>query len=60
MGKVMNPELAAYKIIEDILLRESFVIAINDIFANIGLLSCLVILLIPFSNETTNKDADVH
>jgi DHA2 family multidrug resistance protein len=59
VGKVIDPELAAYRIIEDILLRESFVIAINDVFASIGLLFAFAILLIPLSNNTNNK-ADVH
>ena len=44
-GKVNNTEIASYEIINKIIERESFIIAINNVFVIIALLFCIGIML---------------
>jgi DHA2 family multidrug resistance protein len=50
IGKVNNPEITAYQLLDNIVMREAFVIAINNVFVIIAALFCLGMFLIPFSS----------
>ena len=45
---VNNPEIAALQLLDNIVVTESFIIAINNVFVIIIALFCLGIILIPF------------
>ena len=50
MGKVNDPELAAFQLLTNLVEREAFIIAINNVFVIIAMLFCLGMVLIPFSS----------
>ena len=61
IGKVNNPEITAYQLLDNIVMREAFVIAINNVFVIIAALFCVGMLLIPFSSTPKIQDSiDVH
>jgi DHA2 family multidrug resistance protein len=53
-GKVDNPELAAFALLNDLVAREAFVIAINNIYVIISLVFFSSLLLLPFTATTQN------
>jgi MFS transporter, DHA2 family, multidrug resistance protein len=56
-GRVANPKLGAYKIINNMIERDAFVIAVNDIFVIIALFFFTSILFLPFtSNVKASND----
>lgn len=54
-GKVNNPELAAYALLDNTVNQEAFIIAINNIFIIIALMFCLSTLLLPFTSVVENQ-----
>ena len=61
VDKVNNPELAALQLLDNIIARESFIIAINNAFVIIATLFCMGMLLIPFSSTPKNtSDSNAH
>lgn len=56
IGKVNDPEKGAFSIINQILSGNSFIISINNIFAYLGFVFILGILLIPFMKNTYKND----
>jgi DHA2 family multidrug resistance protein len=50
VGKVNDPELAAYQLLNSVVEREAFIIAINNVFVIIAIIFCMGMLLIPFSS----------
>ena len=50
IGRVDNPELAALQLLDNVVSRESFIIAINNVFVIITILFCMGMILIPFSS----------
>ncbi len=50
IGRVDNPELAALQLLDKVVVSESFIIAINNVFVIITILFCLGMILIPFSS----------
>lgn len=50
IGKVDDPETAAYQLLSNMVEREAFVIAINNVFVIIATIFCMGMLLIPFSS----------
>ncbi|MGC0371751.1 MAG: hypothetical protein DGJ47_000451 [Rickettsiaceae bacterium] len=51
-GKVLDPSISSYDMINKIIEREAFIIAINNVFVIIAILFCIGIILIPFSSAT--------
>lgn len=49
IGKVDNPGLAALQLLDNVVEREAFIIAINNVFVIITILFCIGMVLIPFS-----------
>ena len=61
IGKVDNPELAAIQLLDNVVSREAFIIAINNVFVIIAILFCIGMVLIPFSSTTENKaESNAH
>ncbi|WP_316354746.1 DHA2 family efflux MFS transporter permease subunit [Candidatus Trichorickettsia mobilis] len=58
-GKVADPELAAYIMLKKTIAINAFVIAINDMFALIGLLFFVSAILLPFTANIQNKDMEI-
>lgn len=54
-GKVDNPELAAFALLNNLVAREAFVIAINNIYVIISLLFFSSLLLLPFMKMTASS-----
>jgi DHA2 family multidrug resistance protein len=54
IGKVDNPELAAMQLLDNVVSREAFIIAINNVFVIIAILFCMGMILIPFSSTPKN------
>ena len=50
IGKVDNPDLAALQLLDNVVGREAFIIAINNVFVIITILFCMGMALIPFSS----------
>jgi DHA2 family multidrug resistance protein len=60
-GKVNDPETAAYLLLSNMVEREAFVIAINNVFVIIAMIFCMGMLLIPFSSTPeTNVTSNAH
>lgn len=55
-GKVNNPELAAYALLDATINQEATIIAINNIFIIIALMFCLSTLLLPFTSVVENNE----
>ena len=53
-GKVDNPKLAAYALLDNTINQQAFIIAINNIFIIIALMFCLSTLLLPFTSTVDN------
>ncbi len=53
-GKVDNPKLAAYGLLDNTINQQAFIIAINNIFIIIALMFCLSTLLLPFTSTVDN------
>ncbi|GAB4164082.1 MAG: MFS transporter [Rickettsiaceae bacterium] len=49
-GRVNDPETAAYLLLNNLVAREAFVIAINHVFVIITIMFCMGMVLIPFSS----------
>jgi DHA2 family multidrug resistance protein len=61
IGKVDNPELAALQLLDNVVSREAFIIAINNVFVIIAILFCVGMILIPFSSTAENKtESNAH
>jgi DHA2 family multidrug resistance protein len=58
MGKVNDPETAAYQLLDNVVTREAFVIAINNVFVIIAILFCMGMLLIPFSSTPETETSE--
>ncbi len=54
-GKVNNPELAAYALLDQTVNQEAFIIAINNVFIIIALMFCLSTILLPFTSIVENN-----
>lgn len=54
IGRVDNPELAALQLLDNVVARESFIIAFNNVFVIITILFCMGMILIPFSSMPKN------
>jgi DHA2 family multidrug resistance protein len=61
-GKVDNPELAAFSLLNDLVAREAFVIAINNIYVILSLLFFSSLLLLPFMamTESSGSSSGAH
>lgn len=60
-GKVNDPETAAYLLLSNMVEREAFVIAINNVFVIIAMIFCMGMILIPFSSTPeTNVTSNAH
>lgn len=60
-GKILGPEKGAYIILNNIISRDAFVIAINEVFIIISILFCIMILFLPFtSNVKVSNDETSH
>lgn len=59
-GKIANTELGAYAIINKSIMTNAFVIAINEMFAIIGLLFFLSAILLPFTANINNNSTNLH
>ena len=55
-GKVDNPELASYMLLDNVINQEAFIIAINNVFIIIALMFLAGMVLIPFTSVTKNLD----
>ncbi len=61
IGKVNDPETAAYLLLSNMVEREAFVIAINNVFVIIAMIFCMGMILIPFSSTPeTNVTSNAH
>ncbi len=60
MGKVRDPETAAIQLLDNVVARESFVIAINNVFVIIAILFCMGMVLIPFSSAPKETGINAH
>ena len=61
IGRVDNPELAALQLLDKVIVSESFIIAINNVFVIITILFCLGMILIPFlSMPKDTAGANAH
>jgi DHA2 family multidrug resistance protein len=58
-GKVENPKLAAYALLDNTINQQAFIIAINNIFIIIALMFCLSTLLLPFTSTVNNEGSDL-
>ncbi len=58
-GRVNNPELAAYTLLDNTVNQEAFIIAINNIFIIMAAMFCLSTLLLPFTSIVENKEERV-
>jgi DHA2 family multidrug resistance protein len=58
-GKVNDPEAVAFQLLDNVLAREAFVIAINNVFVIIAILFCIGMVLIPFSS-TPKMETSAH
>jgi DHA2 family multidrug resistance protein len=58
-GKVDNPKLAAYALLDNTINQQAFIIAINNIFIIIALMFCLSTLLLPFTSTVNNEGSDL-
>lgn len=59
-GRIMDPEKGSYQILSNLIAKEAFVIAINDMFNIIGLLFLCSIIFLPFTTNvkaTSNENA---
>lgn len=60
-GKVLDPEKGAYMLLSNMVARDAFVIAINEIFMIIGLLFICSIVFLPFTtNVKASNDEPSH
>lgn len=59
IGKVNDPDTAAVMLLNDVVEREAFIIAINNVFVIIAILFCLGMIIIPFSS-TPESSANSH
>ncbi len=59
IGRVNDPETAAFQLLDNVVMREAFVIAINNVFVIIAMLFCMGMILIPFSS-TPKMETSAH
>jgi DHA2 family multidrug resistance protein len=60
-GKVIDPEKGAYIMLNNIINRDAFIIAINEVFVIIGLLFIFGMLFLPFTaNVKATSDEPSH
>jgi len=60
VGKVRDPETAAIQLLDNVVAREAFVIAINNVFVIIAILFCMGMALIPFSSAPKETGINAH
>jgi DHA2 family multidrug resistance protein len=55
-GKVNDPELAAYTLLNNVINQEAFIIAINNVFIIIATIFCISVMMLPFTKVVNSEE----
>ena len=59
-GYSHDPEKAAYQLFSNVVHRDAFVIAINNVFVIISLIFFVSMLILPFASNVKDQEGHAH